>query len=79
MPVVLVVEESDHVGQQHVIGFLSAEEDAEARDAVLHQRLFDDVLRVAQQRHYLLLHHLVQRLQLWTFNTQHIPSHSSTL
>lgn len=79
MPVVLVVEEGDHVGQQHVVGFLPAEEDAEARDAVLHQRLFDDVLRVAQQRHHLLLHHLMQRLQLWTINTQHVPSHSSTL
>lgn len=48
MPVVLVIEERDHVRQQNVVGFLSSKKDAEARDAVLHQRLFDNVLRVAQ-------------------------------
>lgn len=48
VPVILVVEESDHVGEEHVVGLLPAEEHAEARDAVLHQRLFDDVLWVAQ-------------------------------
>ena len=64
VPVVLVVEEGDHVGQQHVVGLLPPEEDAQARHAVLHQRLLDDVLRVAQQRHHLLLHQLVQGLQL---------------
>lgn len=48
VPVILVVEEGDHVGEEDIVGFLSAEEHTEARDAVLHQRLFDDVLRVAQ-------------------------------
>lgn len=47
VPVILVVEEGDHVGEKDIVRFLPAEEHAEARDAVLHQRLFDDVLRVA--------------------------------
>lgn len=68
MPVVLVIEECDHVRQQDVVGFLTSEKDAETRDSIFHQRLFDDVLGVAQQCHHLLLHHLMQRLQLC--NTQ---------
>lgn len=72
VPVVLVVQEGDHVGQQDVVGLLPAEEDAEPRDAVLHQRLFDDVLRVAEQRHHLLLHHLVQRLELCGSETRQV-------
>lgn len=48
VPVIFVVEEGDHVGEEDIVGFLPAEEHAEARDAVLHQRLFDNVLRVAQ-------------------------------
>lgn len=62
MPVVLVVKEGDHVREQHVVGLLSAEEHTESGDAILHQRLLHDVLRVTQQGHHLLLHHLMQRL-----------------
>lgn len=36
VPVILIIQESDHVGQQHVIGFLTPEEDAQTCDPVLH-------------------------------------------
>lgn len=65
VPVILVIEEGDHVREQHIVGLLSAKEHAEARDAILHQRLFHYVLWVTQQGDHLLLHHLVQGLELW--------------
>lgn len=74
MPVILVIEEGDHVGEKDVIGFLPAEEHTEARNAILHQRLFDNVFRIAQQSHHLLLNHLMQGLQLCVQQIDHIHS-----
>uniref|UniRef100_A0A8W7NXQ5 Uncharacterized protein n=1 Tax=Anopheles coluzzii TaxID=1518534 RepID=A0A8W7NXQ5_ANOCL len=64
MPILLVVQEGDHVRQDDVVRLLPAEEHAQLRDAGRHERLLHRGLRVRQQGQHRLVQHLVQRAQL---------------
>lgn len=64
MPIILIIEEGDHVGQENIIGFLSSKKDTQARDSIFHQGLLHYVFWVTQQSDNFLLDHFMQGLQL---------------
>lgn len=65
MPIILIVEEGDHMGQENIIGFLTSKKDTEACDSIFHQGLFHNVFWVTQQSDNFLLDHFMQGLKFY--------------
>lgn len=65
MPVILIIEEGYHMGQENIISFLTSKKDTKACDSIFHQRLFHNVFWVAQQSDNFLLDHFMQSLKFY--------------
>lgn len=65
MPVILIIEKGDHMGEENIVGFLTTKKDTKASYSIFHQRLLHNVFWVAQQSDNFLLDHFMQGLKLY--------------
>ena len=63
LPILLVIQESDHMRQKNIIGLLPTKEDTQLRDAIFKQRLLNDVLGITEQSHDFSLDEFMKGLQ----------------